>query len=90
MIVLAALAIVVVIVMTSGAGAGGSKYSSADEQAVLSQCEGAGNSLQACRCAVSHVESVLSPVQFHDSVIAVTAQGEEAFAAADRLCGVSA
>ena len=86
--VLAAIAIVAVIAVVASSS-GGSSYSPADVEAVMSQCEGAGNSPQSCQCVVSHVESVLSPAQFHDSVVAVTPAGESAFGAADELCGVS-
>ena len=86
--VLAAIAIVAVIAVAASRP-GESSYSPADVQAVISQCEGAGNSPQSCQCVVTHVESVLSPAQFHDSVVAVTPTGESAFGAADQLCGVS-
>lgn len=80
---------IVVAIALAASGSGGASYSSADVQSVMSQCEGMGNSSQSCQCVVNHVESVLSPAQFHDEVVAVTPAGESAFGAADRLCGVS-
>jgi hypothetical protein len=86
--VLATIAIIAVIAVVPSSSSG-SSYGAAAVQAVMSQCEGAGNSPQSCQCVVNHVESVLSPAQFHDSVVEVTPAGESAFGAADQLCGVS-